>query len=367
MLALFASHFLLLLIKHYIFSSLIVSCELEMDDVHSKASRSYDEVAKARGGEGSQASKETPFRNFNNFVKKSLIQGALDVIRKSRSSSAADPSLDGCVVLDLASGRGGDLMKWLYGQSPPANSAELQSSSTPLLFVARYEGYDISPESVAEAVRRLETLPGKPRTSCQFAVSNCFDPQFWDAMRATNPYFGKFDIISVQFALHYACESDQAVRGLLGSMWSALAPGGVFVATIVDGEELEHRIRSKRTSNSLFRIQLDTECEKWLGSEGAAGSETHLPIGLKYQFLLEGLVDSPEFTIPYPLLLALAQSVGFCEVSSLTYKFRDVISAHARSSGARHSLKGQQLSSDEVELVSLYRTACFRKVARSSE
>ena len=204
-------------------------------------------------------------------------------------------------------------------------------------------------------------MQAAPRTQCRFAVSNCFDDKFWDVLRSSNPCFGHVDIVSVQFALHYACASVSIVHRLLNNMFDVLRPGGVFIATIVDGEELENRLRSKKLSNSLFRIEVDPSgefAESWLSM---SDPESHLPIGLKYQFHLEALVDSPEYSIPYPLLLAEAKSIGFVEVPEMTFRFGDVIQAHASSSVAKHALKGKGLSPDEIELVRLYRTVCLAK------
>jgi hypothetical protein len=44
----------------------------KMEAVHSQAAASYNNVAKSQAQEGSSASKDTPFRNFNNFIKKML-------------------------------------------------------------------------------------------------------------------------------------------------------------------------------------------------------------------------------------------------------------------------------------------------------
>jgi mRNA (guanine-N7-)-methyltransferase len=326
-----------------------------MQEVHSKASESYDAVAKTRGGEGAHVSRESPFRNFNNFAKKLLIQGALDLVLASRQSSTA---FDGsCAVLDLASGRGGDLMKWMYGRSPPQNA---NASHGRVLRVTHYEGYDISAESVAEATRRLqESFQGKPPATCSMAPRNCFESLFWDEMSKTNPLHGTFDIVSVQFALHYACVSGKDVHRLLAAINAAVRQGGVFIATIVDGEELQQRVVSGRTANSLFSILADPK-------QGEDWRSPDLPVGLTYHFQLEGLVDAPEFTIPYCKLKALAESAGFAAVPVHTHKFRDLVSAHAASSSARNGLKGQALSSDEVDLVSLYRTVCFVKIGEAA-
>lgn len=44
-----------------------------------------------------------------------------------------------------------------------------------------------------------------------------------------------FDIVSCQFAMHYAFESEIKMRGLMANIYEALRPGGVYIGTVLDG------------------------------------------------------------------------------------------------------------------------------------
>ena len=73
-------------------------------------------------------------RNFNNWVKAKLIAVARPV-RKSSATSGKASSID---VLDLACGKGGDLMKWALHQPS----------------VRRYVGVDVARGSLRDAAAR---------------------------------------------------------------------------------------------------------------------------------------------------------------------------------------------------------------------
>lgn len=45
---------------------------------------------------------------------------------------------------------------------------------------------------------------------------------------------GTFDLVSCQFAAHYAWSSEASVRALLSNVATALSPGGYFIGTIPD-------------------------------------------------------------------------------------------------------------------------------------
>lgn len=330
----------------------------EMENIHDSAAASYNKVAKAHAGKDeANVSRETPFRNFNNFVKKNLIQSAMDHLRKSQEVQSAEPSR-GVAVLDLASGRGGDLFKWMWAQSPALG---VKNGTNPLA-VTHYEGYDISSESIAEAKSRFVTAgaSANSKVTCLFEARNCFHESFWSEMRDQNPRFGHFDIVSVQFAFHYACGSAESMQQLFSSIFSALRPGGVFIATIVDCEELSKRLLTgEKLRNTLFNIELDSQQAPWEWE--VAESHKILPVGVRYSFSLDTLVASPECSVPYHTLLKLSQNCGFVEVPQHSGSFSQFVNVHAMHPKTQRDLKGQKLSLEEMDLVSLYRTVFLCK------
>lgn len=61
-----------------------------------------------------------------------------------------------------------------------------------------------------------------------------------------------FDIVSTQFAIHYMFESEAKLRAYFRNVSDRLEPGGFFVGTTIDSDELVYRVRtSGNLDNSI--------------------------------------------------------------------------------------------------------------------
>ncbi|KAH9581932.1 mRNA (guanine-N(7))-methyltransferase domain [Trypanosoma melophagium] len=308
----------------------------------SRTATSYDEIARKRAGDLS--SKETPFRFFNNYVKKTLIQFALDHIKRETSSRDA-------IVLDLASGRGGDMGKWLHSQSPELNFATAKLPRERLVKTAFLECHDISPECVAESQKRYDKLASGVECKCVFAVSDCFSEEFLCHQLPSSDHYGKFNVVSIQFAFHYACDSLERIDMLMAAIAGALCPGGVFIATTVDDEILAERVReNKMEYKGLFALQFDTE-PQWDG--------TLLSVGTKYRFALDGFVDCDEYVVPLSYVRQRAKHYDMEEVVEFSKPFQSFYADYKSDSSKN---KGLYLVRGEMELATLYRSLCFQKI-----
>eukprot|EP00965_Chrysotila_dentata_P131403 4343819-Pleurochrysis_carterae.AAC.1 len=117
-------------------------------------------------------------RSFHNFVKARLIADA-----------CAEASLTGPAArfLDMCCGNGGDL-----GKLPPNGIEE-------------YCGIDLANEAVKRASERLKGMRGFKGNAFAF---NAFSITCGEVL-ANMP---KFDVVSCQFALHYAFSSERTAR-----------------------------------------------------------------------------------------------------------------------------------------------------------
>ncbi|CCW59909.1 unnamed protein product [Phytomonas sp. EM1] len=298
-------------------------------------------------------SQEVPYRHFNNYVKKVLIQEALDHVK------GRFPELTDVAVLDLASGRGGDIGKWFYMKSPSISDVD-SSAATKALTTTTYECYDVSDEAVAEARRRCDAMVSTSSTStfhASFFVADCFSAGFLKRTLRESPYFGKFHIVSIQFAFHYACRSEEAIEMLLESISSALVPGGVVLLTTVSQDELSERVWGNRFGNSLFTIKLATDVPEW-SAPREGDKKFLLPLGTKYHFKLEGFVDCEEYVVPLEVVEKVARRVGLQKLASHSQPFLNFFNDYRKSWKKN---KGNRLSADEVELVTLYCSLFFIK------
>lgn len=326
-----------------------VTSSSTLSEVQKSAEASYDRMAKSH--ENDMSSKATPFRNFNNFIKKKLIQGALDRVAVGGPKEVA--------VLDLASGRGGDLMKWGFMQSPPLSGATRHLPTSQLTRCTHYDCFDISPQSIAGAEARFaankDTL--RPTFQCSFQVANVFEEPFLTEMESLERY-GQYDVVSIQFALHYACVSREQLGKVLTKCHGALRVGGVLIATIVDADELEKRlpIDQNEVIGQHFRISVRTSSGND-NKDAAANSQIltrTLKFGQQYHFLLEDFVDCDEYLITKDVLGAMTRDAGFVQPDQ-GEPFGQSVALF------QSGKKGVQLAPEDVELVTLYRTVVLVK------
>lgn len=76
-----------------------------------------------------------------------------------------------------------------------------------------------------------------PRFEASFATVDCYTESIRNAFppqKLATP----FDVVSMQFCMHYAFETVQKVRCMLDNVAAFLRPGGVFIGTIPNSEVL---------------------------------------------------------------------------------------------------------------------------------
>lgn len=518
------------------------------DTVHKNAADSYGVVAKQQAATGTKSDVLlTPFRNYNNYVKKSIIQrsmgalvenmgtvvlnGANDQRLVSRllmgflqsGTNSVNEVVDGFSVLDIASGRGGDLQKWLYGQYPDVATvaAANKNKKTPEqiippfvakddgnggenpmmrnwssnipkdapVFVSNVASVDISAGAVEVALERykqtatVDVVPGtaihdsmvkdlrggRELPSAQFFVSNCLSPAFWSCAQNNNDtttpveYSGTFstkvptlqtaphpctsvgevrqaslkfraggerqshaqipvDIISVQFAFHYACETMASMQANLTGMLATLVAGkpksnslprGVLVLTTVDASAITAKLReayrtqmssqsnvssasadvdgSSPTSvtykSKLFSLELpivSAEIRRVLEAFPLPSKKGDneaplavLPLGTRYHFKLEGHVDCDEYAVPYDDLIRAATTgcnlhldnpstedesspLNFALLESHSFVDQKAY-LHTFNSTPKYKrqMNGKSLDEGDLDLIGIYRTYIF--------
>lgn len=358
-----------------------------MSTTDNAAATSYDLIARARTGD--MKSKDTPFRHFNNHVKKALVQFALDSIKESKPST----SPVGVSVLDLASGRGGDLGKWLYMESSAPSTVARHSSASrwgrgpvtpapcaadsgfatraqpapPLIGsgvtkMTKYTCYDISPECIAEAHRRYEAMAKPGMCTATFKVVDCFSDEFMAALRAQPDLY---DVVSIQFSFHYACSTSGKVSQLVESIAASLTPGGVVIITTVDPAELSRRAAQGHFGNGLYSVELlDTDLSasdkegQNTSSSADDSDEPLLPTGTAYHFKLKGFVDCVEYIVPLREVRACAAACGLSECEAVSKPFSLFLRDYEKDWNKNH---GNILNHEDQELTTLYRSVVFKK------
>ncbi|XP_055952591.1 mRNA cap guanine-N7 methyltransferase-like isoform X2 [Argiope bruennichi] len=215
-------------------------------------------------------------RNFNNWIKSMLIKEFTEKIRYEEKK----------YVLDIGSGKGGDLLKWKKGNIDYLVCA------------------DIAETSVEQCQQRYVEM--KERHKRQRERGYCFDAEFITAdctkERLKDMYKDsniEFNIVSCQFAFHYCFESITQARTMLQNISECLKPGGYFIGSVPDAYDIRRRLEDASDccfGNDVYTVTFPSKEQPKL-------------FGAKYDFHLEGVVDCPEFLVYFPALLKLAKEV----------------------------------------------------------
>ncbi|KAM5542557.1 hypothetical protein V8D89_003518 [Ganoderma adspersum] len=241
----------------------------------------------ARPDVGVAQRQESPIiglKSFNNWVKSVLITKFAHPAFASSPNGRRGRGMRGR-VLDMGCGKGGDLTKWAK-----ANVAELV-------------GLDIAAVSIEQAQARHTSSKGARFTASFFAL-DCYTHVLSDAL-PPNLLSTPFDVVSMQFCMHYAFESETKARTMLRNVSTWLRPGGIYIGTIPDAKMLMDQLdalpaNSKDLSfgNSVYKIRFEDR-------------ENRSMFGHRYWFYLQDAVDDvPEYVVHWDTFVQLASEYG---------------------------------------------------------
>ncbi|KAI0350092.1 hypothetical protein OH77DRAFT_1102371 [Trametes cingulata] len=258
----------------------------------------------ARPDVGVQQRQDSPIiglKSFNNWVKSVLItRFAHPALAASPSAERRGSRMRGR-VLDMGCGKGGDLTKWAKAN------------------VAEYVGLDIAAVSIDQARQRHLTSRGA-RFVADFFALDCYSHVLSDALPPTL-LATPFDVVSMQFCMHYAFESEVKARTMLKNVSTWLRPGGIFVGTIPNAKLLMEQLdalppdaEDLSWGNSVYKIRFEERDKRPL-------------FGHRYWFYLQDAVDDvPEYVVHWDNFVQMAAEYGLHPV----YKeeFHDVFNEH---------------------------------------
>eukprot|EP00931_Biecheleriopsis_adriatica_P114873 TRINITY_DN90756_c0_g1_i1.p1 TRINITY_DN90756_c0_g1~~TRINITY_DN90756_c0_g1_i1.p1 ORF type:complete len:877 (+),score=192.28 TRINITY_DN90756_c0_g1_i1:43-2673(+) len=279
-----------------------------LEDIEASPQESYNlrpnaNTLKERAG-------SRALKNINNLVKAVLIDWSLRQV-----AVASQGQQDLCVeVLDVASGRGGDQLK--FGQAAAKTGLRLS-----------YTAIDVAEAQVEEARRRMRLELAKSQkgvaSGSPFARARFFIGDSAASAPCTMPSRQPLpwqQVVSAQFALHYFFSSEATAKKFLRNATGRLCSGGVLIFTTVDASKIaqlaEQALASEgfTVENQLFSIAFaDEQIAK---RASCSGDEC----GLRYRFALtsEG-IDCEEFIVSEAKLRHLLDELDIDLVASVPF------------------------------------------------
>ncbi|KZV92849.1 guanine-N(7)-methyltransferase [Exidia glandulosa HHB12029] len=236
-------------------------------------------------------------KSFNNWVKSVLIAKFARTLFDNGGRGPPQGK-----VLDMGCGKGGDLQKWSKAR------------------IAEYVGLDVAAVSVDDARSRWQQLRVKNKFRADFAAADCFTESI-DTVLPPEVFATPFDVVSMQFCMHYAFESKAKAEMMLRNVSSHLRPGGIFLGTIPNSQQLMSQLDfiqqngsgAPEWGNSVYSFRFDSLTDRPM-------------FGHRYSFFLKDAVDDvPEYVVHWDNFLDMASQHGL----RLQYReeFHDVFEA----------------------------------------
>ena len=193
-------------------------------------------------------------------------------------------------LLELCSGRGGDLHKWIHNS------------------IQNVTGYDINAKSVSECYRRLSEIDknGKHSENYKFHVLD-LNSETADSVVLRDASNATFESVVCQFGFHYFCKSEDSLKKIVEIIESNLKQDGHFVLTFMDNQKLNDFFGDK---NMLYSTNEKNEIVYFMKREMTSSSYGNkLKVYLNGNNVLSEMSD--EFVIDYNVLCELLNTYGF--------------------------------------------------------
>jgi hypothetical protein len=194
-------------------------------------------------------------RNFHNYVKRRLFSDSVRFLRHNDTDSNTQVRL-----LELACGKAGELHKWaendidfvvgidlfadniensINGAQSRYRSQITQYEQGKLRNVSNLPEVHFMVGDISKNIRNFNAF----RT--ESGKQDIYIPQMEALLENTKYDIGneKFNLISIQFAIHYMFDKKESLDGLLDNIEENLALGGLFIGTCFDGQMLWNKLK----------------------------------------------------------------------------------------------------------------------------
>ena len=225
-------------------------------------------------------------RRYHNYIKSGLYDTYTNNINN---------------LLEICVGSSGDLNKWISNK------------------IKNVVGYDINSVSIKEGERRVKDIKGyTPNISLSVKDLSI------DVLAGNQ----EFDVVSCMFALHYFFKTEQTFNTIIESITNNLKNGGIFMATLFDGDSVINRLNYPFNDQEHFHIEqinkTDPSQDKTcFGLDTLFGNTIN--VSIKDTTLNNSMNYNPniEYIVNYMGFVNLMKSKGFDLVESRMFNTYD--------------------------------------------
>jgi len=274
-------------------------------------------------------------RKFHNWIKSILIIKVKELYEKNNDNKVS------CSLLDIAVGRGGDLLKW--EKAGMKNVIGIDNSIDSI-----YSTDNENPGAIA----RLKKI--KLNVKVNYFVGDVTDKGL-----KIKGNIKQFDFVSCQFALHYFFKSEESIRNVLSLISKSLKKGGYFYGTTVDGEKIKELLKNKDIiDKSTYKIE-----KKYKNANGYFGKEYNFLI--KDTLYFDTFGGSNEYLVNFDILNKIALEYSLYPVYTEFFNYFYLGSSNITDFGELYDIYikeyNKPLSSEEFEISKLNSIFVFIK------
>jgi SAM-dependent methyltransferase len=141
-----------------------------------------------------------------------------------------------------------------------------------------------------------------------------------------------FDVVSSMFAIHYFFENRNTLYGFMNNVARNLKPGGIFIATYMDGESVDALLQGKSRGEAVEGRKLDGAVPVWaiVRDYDTLGNTVENGLGKRVGVYLENTRKViPEYLVNTELLTKVAEEFGMelAETALFSKTFAELVEA----------------------------------------
>ena len=290
----------------------------------------------------------------------------------SEACKMLDNGQHNLTLLDFATGRGGDLYKWKDNKVRKVVGIDLVDSNiydTKDGACIRYTEFKKNMEAFnVDFIPDVSFLHGDISKNILDGSalirehSKDLHRSLWFENENTQYSVNKFDIISMQFAIHYLFKDESMFNNLLNNIKENLKPNGLFIGCCFDGNLVYNALLHKQLGESLDGYKDDQLIwrirKQYLNLSEPKKHDAYSPMGMAIDVYLHSIGKSiTEYLVNYDYLVRRLAEINLVPVKTET--FGDIYKKYSGSPDFKHILSS--MDSSEKQFSFLNRLFIFKK------
>ena len=295
------------------------------------------------------------YQNFHNlFIKEYLLQSVAPAILDGSNKITGR-------LIDFGSGKGGDITKWKRAKLAEVIGIE----------------YDI--KNIEYAKKLFNKIPRpKPKVYyCRGDLSKLLFPNQDAGLTESNknnlkkflPIKNSFDIVSIQFAIHYFFKNEIVFRTILQNITDNLKVGGFLIGTCFNGKLLFNKLKGKskiegKTKNGelLWSITRKYKSRTFPDSKTSLGKEIDV-------FVRSIGKDHTEYLVNFDYLTKMLEEYGFTlvKLKSFEESYQDMIDGNIENNVINVDKIKEEITDSEKEFSFLNSSFIFKKIKNTPD